>query len=241
MNSPTDRSPLPRQTILIVVSLISLVVLCGVRLVSTAQSPVEGRELEDSTPAHLPIKVKLKNAEKVKDLSNENWLADLEIEATNTGSKPIYFLYIVLKLPEVKHDDGIMMAYQLRYGRAELVDILAPVQSDDVPIQPGESTILKVPVNSIAGWKLFKAKRNIPNPKKLKLVFQLINFGDGTGFMRTDGIPLPRSKKQSLNTPCQEGKEKGYAVSSDASAPPDSSHKLFPKLSLFLEPISLKC
>jgi hypothetical protein len=54
----------------------------------------EERQLEDAIPKHVPIKVKIK-AEKekaFKDLHNEKWLRDLEIEVTNTGTKPIYFL-----------------------------------------------------------------------------------------------------------------------------------------------------
>src|SRR6267142_246433 len=71
------------------------------------QQPKEERELEDTIPAHVPIKVKIK-AEKeqaFKDLSNEHWVRDLEIEVKNTGTKPIYFLHLQLHL-ETTGPDG---------------------------------------------------------------------------------------------------------------------------------------
>jgi hypothetical protein len=62
----------------------------------------EERQLEDATPKHVPIKVKIKKEkeEAFKDLKNEQWLKELELEVTNTGNKPIYFLVFVLTLPE---------------------------------------------------------------------------------------------------------------------------------------------
>src|SRR5215212_7525461 len=69
---------------------------------SLAQSPEE-RELEDRIPKHLPIKVKIKKEkeEAFKDLKNEKWVRDFELEITNTGDKPIYFLSLLIDLPEI--------------------------------------------------------------------------------------------------------------------------------------------
>jgi predicted membrane protein len=70
--------------------LAALITLCGTALMSgTAQSVKEERKVEDKIPAHLPIKVKVKNPDKALDLKNEKWLGDLEIEVTNRGSKPM--------------------------------------------------------------------------------------------------------------------------------------------------------
>src|SRR5947209_4753818 len=67
---------------------------------STAQS--EERVLEDTIPKHLPIKVKIKKEKEkaFKDLKNEKWLRDFELEVTNTGDKPIYYLGLLIVLPE---------------------------------------------------------------------------------------------------------------------------------------------
>lgn len=47
--------------------------VCAVGIISgTAQGPQkEEREIQDKIPPHVPIKVKVKNEEKVKDLKNE--------------------------------------------------------------------------------------------------------------------------------------------------------------------------
>jgi hypothetical protein len=68
---------------------------------SSAQSPEE-RVLEDLIPKHLPIKVKIKQEGKedsFKDMKNDLWVSDFELEVTNTGEKPIYYLYLMLLLP----------------------------------------------------------------------------------------------------------------------------------------------
>lgn len=73
---------------------------------STAQS--EERVLEDTIPKHLPIKVKLKKEKEkaFKDAKNEKWLRDFELEVTNTGDKPIYFLHLSIELPEITIPNG---------------------------------------------------------------------------------------------------------------------------------------
>lgn len=187
----------------------------------SAQSPVQGdkseakeREIEMRVAAHLPIKVKIKNAEKVKDLKNEAWMSDLEVEVTNTGAKPIYFLYIAFMLPGVFTEDGretAILGYQLRYGRIQLVDLEERIQSDDVPLLPGESTILKLSSEYAREWKSERIKGKRANPKKLQFWFQLLNHGDGTGYMAPDGIPLPRSRERGSNDSCQEDSEKSSA------------------------------
>ena len=61
----------------------------------------------------MPIKLKLKNPEKAKDLENDRWLADLEIEVKNTGTKPIYFLDFCVEFVDVKRDSGANIGYLL--------------------------------------------------------------------------------------------------------------------------------
>jgi hypothetical protein len=168
--------------------LVLFVVLCTVGFVSsTAQAPQAAREVEDKIPKHLPIKVKVKN------LNNEKWTRELEIEVTNTGEKPIYALHFALVTTEVKsesgHDMGIVV---IHFGRWDLIDFKEPLQPDDVPIQPGETHTFKISERESAGWENFSKRRNLPKeePKKVRLVFNLINFGDGTGFWTTGGVPV---------------------------------------------------
>ena len=89
MNSPREALALGAKRFL-QVSLCCLAVIFLVRVVlvpSIAQS-TEERELEDKIPKHLPIKVKIKKEKEkaFKDLKNEKWLRDFELEITNTGA-----------------------------------------------------------------------------------------------------------------------------------------------------------
>jgi len=160
------------------------------------QQPKEERELEDTIPAHVPIKVKIK-AEKeqaFKDLSNEHWVRDLEIEVKNTGTKPIYFLHLQLHL-ETTGPDGNGVGFVLLYGRTDLVEITAPLKPEDVPIKPGETHIFTIAERFVRGWERIVREDNVRQPKKVRVIFQNINFGDGTGFWGTTAAPLPHPKR----------------------------------------------
>ena len=186
-------------TVAQVILLASFIVICVVGIAtSAAQSPAHEREIEYKMAAHLPLKVELKNAEKVKDLANEDWLSDLELEVTNTGSKPIYLVYFSLALEDVKDWDGVGIGYQLIYGRPELGDIKTLATPDDVPIRAGESAVIKARPGGAKSWKMFKKERGFADPKKLSLSFQILSFGDGTGYVGPHGSFKPDKRKAFL-------------------------------------------
>jgi hypothetical protein len=159
---------------------------------SIAQSNEE-RELKDTIPKHLPIKVKIKKEKEkaFKDLKNEKWLRDFELEVTNTGDKPIYFLSLNIILPEIKAPDGNNMGFPLHYGRSALGSIETKAGPDDIPIKPGETYVFSLSEIRVLNWERFRREENKPDAKKLILRFQILSFGDGTGFMRSDGIAVP--------------------------------------------------
>jgi hypothetical protein len=245
MNAQRFKSLLPRPgfTFLILVLLTSLVIIDGV-MSSTAQSSAQGsmqekeeREFKNTIPSHLPLKVNLKNAERAKDLKNEKWLDDLELEVTNTGSKPIYYLYMLLSLPDTKHDSGFKMAFQLRYGRVELVDLTEPIRPDDIPIRPGETYSFKVPEDNLEGWKLFKSRRKVPAPPKVELKLQLLNFGDGTGLAGPEGVPLPNKIGQGSKAACKEEKGNNTPIMTVMNAPPSLVQTLISQVSYLSSPV----
>jgi hypothetical protein len=159
---------------------------------SIAQAPQE-RVLENAIPKHVPIKVKIKKEkeESFKDLKNENWARDFELEVTNTGDKPIYELGLFL-ITDIKAAAGFRIVAPVYYGRTELGDIRTLATPDDIPIKPGESCILKIHPGQLEGWEIVKRKENWPVPKRIKVDFQSLSFGDGTGFAGTGGTALPR-------------------------------------------------
>jgi hypothetical protein len=215
MNTHKLSSILQRRNLFRVVFALSVasVLVCG--LVSTwaqdsaqddaATPPGEEREFKNTIPAHVPIKVKLKREQPVKDLKNKNWVRDLEIEVKNTGSKPIYYLNMDIIMRDLL-EGGYPTALHVSYGRKELFRFSAPLLPDDVPILPGESVTLKVPDYWVRGYEYHREIKNRPDPKKVELNLQLINFGDGTGLLTPEGAPHPDPRrKRSQNVPRQDG------------------------------------
>lgn len=211
MNPPIERATILAKIVLLlsIACLASIFLINGTSGTSTAQS--EERVLEDTVPKHLPIKVKIKKEKEqaFKDLKNEKWMRDLEIEVTNTGDKPIYFLDFVVTMPEITAPDGTNMAFPLRYGRIELGSIENKAGPDDIPIKPGETYVLKAYNSSVRGWENFRKHHNKPDAKRLILNFQVLSFGDGTGFWTTGGIAVPeQTKENSSSSRCEQEKNK---------------------------------
>ncbi|HEX7316762.1 MAG TPA: hypothetical protein VF297_22870 [Pyrinomonadaceae bacterium] len=149
-----------------------------------------GRAVVVTIPARIPLQVEVKNAERVADPSNGRWLRDLEVEVTNTGGKPIYFVSLLLLLPGAKLA-GLQPVYRLKFGSPALGSFTAIARPEDVPIAPGASAVIKVPVDEAVAWEKFKAKGVATDPQRLVLVMHQLNFGDGTGYAGRDARPLP--------------------------------------------------
>lgn len=130
---------------------------------------MQERVFENKIPTHIPIKIKIKKEKEksFKDLKNEKWLREFALELTNTGDKPIYFLYITMDT-EVKFDgNGPEIVFPLTYGRAELGDIATKATADDVLIKLGETIILAV--GSPDAWEKGVRDKRWPEATKFKL------------------------------------------------------------------------
>ena len=152
------------------------------------------RRLEDLIPKHVPIKIKIKKEKEAgfKDLNNEKWGWEFELEVTNTGTKPIYALDLYV-VTDVKAAAGFRIVSSLLYGRNELGDIRTKAEPTDVPIQPGESVSLKFHPSQLNAWDYARKNENRPLPKRLEIKFQFLSFGDGTGYVGSGATPLPRA------------------------------------------------
>jgi hypothetical protein len=150
------------------------------------------RQIEDKIPKHVPIKIKVKKEKEAgfKDLNNERWAREFELEVTNTGTKPIYFLYLYV-VTDIKAAAGFRIVFPLYYGRSELSDIKTKPESTDIPIQPGESVSLKIHPGQLDAWDVARKKENRPFPKRLQVTFQILSFGDATGYFGTDATAIP--------------------------------------------------
>ncbi|HEU4593679.1 MAG TPA: hypothetical protein VFS10_00830 [Pyrinomonadaceae bacterium] len=201
-----------------------------------AAQEVEEREVKDEIPAHVPIKIKLRNEKKAKDLNNDRWLADLEIEVRNTGTKPIYFLRLGMSFVDVKKDSGYGIGHAFVYGRMDLIDIANRAEPEDVPLLPGETHVFKLDEEYIKGWNWYRTKVEIkPQPKKIRVYMSVISHGDGTGYVATDGTPVSDRKKSSY-----EGERKsGLAELASVGGPPCPPNSPFELASLLVPANSL--
>ena len=174
------------------------VLMFGSRL-NSSSAAVQERIFENKIPAHIPIKIKIKKEkeESFKDLKNEKWLREFELEVTNTGDKPIYFLHIMLGTNVKDKEDALELTYPLTYGRAELGSIVTKATSDDIPIQPGETHILRL--GEVPVWERGVREKRWPQSTKFSVEIQLLSFGDGTGYFGTRPYPPAERRQATLN------------------------------------------
>jgi len=151
------------------------------------------RVLENQIPEHLPIRAKIKKDKELsfKDMKNEKWVREFELEVKNTGDKPIYFLYLVLTFPEVNLHEGRRLMYPLVYGRTELGDIKTAATDEDIPIKPGETYVFKIHPSQVVAWEKSVRDEGRPQPHKAVLYFQILSFGNRTGYAGDTGVSLP--------------------------------------------------
>ncbi|MDX6444039.1 MAG: hypothetical protein QOH71_1113 [Blastocatellia bacterium] len=168
-----------------------------------AQSKQEERQLESIMPEHIPLRVKIrKEKEKeFRDLENERWAPDFELEVTNIGNKPIYEFYLMLVF-DVKDKTGQIIMAPVYYGRTELGDHRVKATPDDIPLKPGESFFLKIHPGQLGAWDLAAKKGERPKPKKIQVRLDGLSFGDGSGYMGNDGILVPHKRDPSDLTQC---------------------------------------
>jgi hypothetical protein len=167
------------------------------RQASAQEEKQEERVFEDKIPKHLPIQVKIR-AEKekaAKDLGNERWHRYLEIEVKNTGDKPIYYLSLIIEIPEIKLG-GDPVSVHMRYGQHSLFDdSKGRAGPEDVPLKPKDSYILSLDEPAALGWEQWKEREKWSQPKRVVIEFEQLNFGDGTGFFGGNGAPWPLPKR----------------------------------------------
>lgn len=167
----------------------------GVLMTASRSAALQERIFENKIPAHIPIKIKIRKEkeESFKDLKNEKWLREFELELTNTGDKPIYYIDIAMDTDVKFEGSGPEIVFSLRYGRPELGDIVTKATSDDVPIKPGETVILTV--GNVTAWERGIRENRWPESTKFTAEIQVLSFGDGTGYWGTEIYPRRLASK----------------------------------------------
>jgi len=158
------------------------------------------RKIGIGIPKHLPLKFEIRN------LNSDRWVYDLEIEVTNTSTKPIYYLDFFMSMPGYKSKNtGNKLGFWFRYGRIQLVDFAESLVPGDIPLAPGEKHTFKIQESNAKGWEEASKREGRPEPKVFNLQFQGLNFGDGTGFVTTAGEPVNIHKKVGIDPGRRDG------------------------------------
>lgn len=162
-------------------------------------APVEGRRVEVEKLPRMPAESTV-GIVAIRNLQNEHWIRDLEVEVQNNSARPIYYLRIVLSYPDIPRTsdmDGVErgIVTSLEYGRRELLDVYQRATSEDKPIRPGERYVLRHSEPIWKGLEDFLAEKDIPQSatKRIRLRMRTFSFGDGTGYR--GGAPFPANSE----------------------------------------------
>ncbi len=150
------------------------------------------QNLVNSIPKHLPIKVE------ILDVNRSDILSNVKIKITNTGEKPIYYLSLnISSSNNFKSQNGLRYGFPLKYGRGFWFS--EEHTETDIPLKSGEYCILQVEKKSVKNFKAKLSRNFLANLGEFILEFQIINFGDKTGFVTTSGVPFPKESKESVS------------------------------------------
>ncbi len=126
----------------------------------------------------------------MRNLQNEHWMRDLELEIKNISSKPIYHIALTLALPDLG-GQAFHYGVPLRYGEPGkwVIDDIA--RPGDMSLKPGETYVFRVSDGLWQGFENYTA--SLPDFLTKRVLFRYAaNFGDGTGF---DGQYVTRKKR----------------------------------------------
>lgn len=201
-NGVNTMNPSKTSVVRFTTGLLQLVLLCGavIFLINGALTPEKSnaqisgeRVIENLVPRHVPIKIKIREDKEkaLKDMNNDKWTSDLELEVTNTSDKPIYLLELWVEMPEVISENGRRMGFTLRFGRSDFIDFDARARPDDSTIQPKQIHVFKIDERFQKGWAAYKTRAHKADPKRIEITFTQLSFGDGSGFNGSDAKPYP--------------------------------------------------
>lgn len=195
MKTPGSHSTRRRSIIVLVVFVFLLAAAFGI-MSGAAQTPAkEERQVEDHVAKHLPVKVKVKNEQSLKDLKNKKWARELEVEVKNTGDKPVYYVHVQIVMPEIVINGGELVM-MMAYGRKELAFPDTLVEDGDIPILPGETVTLKIPDGQSKAFEVLRDEDKIySDPKKVEIEVNAVNLGDAY-YMGRDGQLMPAVQKK---------------------------------------------
>jgi hypothetical protein len=135
--------------------------------------------------------VKIENIDK---LQSDKFPADFEIEMKNITKKPIYYMDIVVILRGTPLIGAIPTGFRMSFGNPKLINNENLPGPTDIPANPGETFVLKPHPENVKSVRQYLSNQfgdsNVEAAlSNVVLIFQVINFGDGTGYLAGSAYP----------------------------------------------------
>lgn len=180
----------------------ALLLAAGSLPAGSAQAPEE-RKVNVRSYNRMPVTVK-----EIRNLNKKDtWFRDLEIEVKNISRQPIYFIALGLEFPNIpapppepradgSSPTGSTTGFSVAYGDSRLSDVRVVAGPDDVPIKPGESHVFRIPKARVQGIEWMNKNWYLsPDAwQQIELKFDIISFGDGTGFLGNQRVLYSKKK-----------------------------------------------
>jgi hypothetical protein len=193
------RSKYVNQALPAMVTLLAVIFIVTLTPVhNIARQQVNERKLvvrQEAMP-HGVIEIK-----EIRGLQSSTFPLEFEVEIKNISDKPIYYIDFAAVLTESRpySPNNRPAGFYLQYGHVRLSSVKERPQSDDIPIRPGDTAILRTAETSRMALRKKAEKDSGFADKGLSrvvLVLQRINFGDGNGYRNETPISNMTSRKK---------------------------------------------
>jgi len=144
--------------------------------IAAFQDDIQERKLKIKTFKDMPLEVR-----EVRKLQSDSWYKDLEIEVKNVSTKPIYYILASLYFPDVPAPGNGVWGISYHFGFNDNIDVARIADPQDPHVDPGKTLVLTIPEYFREGLK-GQHERSPGRYKKFEFRFNVISFGDGTGF-----------------------------------------------------------
>jgi hypothetical protein len=68
--------------------------------------------------------------------------------------------------------DGNLFGFSMHYGRGEFITDFNTIPTDkDTPINPGETHVFRIPIETATGWERCQEDQKLKPPKKVEVMF----------------------------------------------------------------------
>jgi hypothetical protein len=138
--------------------------------------------------------VEIKNIDK---LQSDKFPEDFEIEVKNISKKPIYFMDMWVTFRGTPLIGAIPIGFDVSFGNPKLKSNDNRPDPTDTPVKPGETFVLKPHPEIVKSVRQFLentvGSNNVDSAlSSVALSFQVINFGDGTGYLAGQAYPAKK-------------------------------------------------